>query len=155
MRNPPGEFIMALTDFLVLRARRFIPPIQGYDTASLLPAIVIEAIYLAALLWTKGFPFAVFPFAGIIALTAVRMLELSIYLLMGALVIQAVLSWINPHSQASGLLNAVTFRFLAPFRRIIPPLGNVDLTVLVLFIVCQLLLKVPIVWLNGMAMRLF
>ena len=154
MRNPLGEFIMTLTNFLVLRARRFIPPIQGYDTASLLLALLVEALYVIAVLWAQGFAFTVFPFAGLIALTAVKLLKLSINLLMGALLIQAVLSWFNPYSPISGLLNAVTFRFLAPLRRIIPPLGNIDLTVLVLFIACQLVLMVPVFWLESLATRL-
>jgi YggT family protein len=154
MRNPLGEFIMTLTNFLVLRTRRFIPPIQGYDTASLLLAMLFEAIYLAAVLWVQGVPLAAFPFVALLALTAVKLLKLSIYLLMGALLIQAVLSWVNPYSPVSGLLNAATFRFLAPLRRIVPPIGNIDLTVLLLFIVCQLLLMVPVFWLESMAARL-
>ncbi|MDH4217102.1 MAG: YggT family protein, partial [Gallionella sp.] len=51
MRNPIGEFVMALTDFLVLRARRIIRSIWGFDSASLLLALLAEILYLAALLW--------------------------------------------------------------------------------------------------------
>lgn len=155
MRNPLGEFIMAITDFLVLRARRFIPAIWGLDAATLLLAFTVEAIYLAAVLWGQGFPFINFPLLGLIAWTTVKLLRLSVYLLMAALFIQAILSWFNPYTPMSGLLTVVTRPFLAPLRRRIPPLGNVDLTVLVLLIVCQLILIVPLTWLEGMAERLF
>ena len=154
MRNPLGEFIMALTNFLVLRARRFIPPVWGYDAASLLLAFLVETIYLIAVLWVQGFPFVVFPLPGLLAWTLVKLLKLSLYLLMGALLIQAVLSWTNPHARIAGLLNVVTHPFLTPLRRRIPPLGNVDLSVLALFIVCQLVLIVPLAWLESMAVRL-
>ena len=49
MRNPIGEFLMALTDFVVLRVRRFIPRVRGLDTASLLLAFVVEFVYLVGL----------------------------------------------------------------------------------------------------------
>lgn len=155
MRNPLGEFIMAISDFMVLRARRFIPAMWGLDVATLLLAFAVEAIYLTAMLWGQGFPFVEFSLLGLIAWTAVKLLKLSIYLLMAALFVQAILSWFNPYSPVAGLLTAVTRPFLMPLRRRIPPLGNVDLTVLVLFIVCQLILIVPLAWLESMVERLF
>jgi YggT family protein len=154
LRNPLGEFIMTLTNFLVLRARRFIPSAWGFDAASLLLACVVETIYLTAMLWTQGFPFVGFPLPGLLVWTAVKLLKLSVYLLMGALFIQAILSWFNPRSPIEGLLNVVTYPFLAPLRRVIPPMGNIDLTVLVLIILCQLILIVPMGWLESMAVRL-
>ena len=154
LRNPLGEFIMMLTNFAVLRTRRFIPPIWGYDTASLLLAFVVEALYLSAVIWVNGFPFLGFPLFGLLAWAAVKLLKLSVYLLMGALFLQAILSWVNPHSPIEGLLNVVTHPFLTPLRRRIPPLGNIDLTLLVLIIVCQLILIVPLGWLEGVAMKL-
>ena len=154
LRNPLGEFIMTLTNFLVLRTRRFVPPLWGYDAASLLLAFTVEAVYLTAMLGAQGFPFVGFPLAGLLAWTAVKLLKLSVYLLMGALFMQAILSWVNPHSPIEGLLNVVTHPFLAPLRRRIPPLGNIDLTVLVLIIALQLILIVPMGWLESMAVRL-
>jgi len=154
LRNPLGEFIMTLTNFIVLRARRFIPPVWGYDAACLLLAFVVEAIYLTAVLWVQGFHFTGFPLFGLLAWTAVKLLSLSVYLLMGALILQAILSWVNPHSPIEGLLNVITHPFLTPLRRRIPPLGNIDLTVLVLIIACQLILIVPLGWLESVAKSL-
>ncbi len=154
MRNPLGEFIMALTDFLVLRARRSIPAAKGFDTASLLLAFMVEAIYLVAVLWAQGFPFIVFPLPGLLAWTAVKLLRLSLYLLMAALFAQALLSWVNPYTPIAGLLNAITRHFLIPLQRRIPPLGNIDFSLLVLLIVCQLILIVPLGWLENLAVRL-
>src|SRR5512135_2268405 len=139
MRNPIGEFIMALTDFVVLRVRRYIPAAWGMDIATLLLAFVVEFIYLAAFLWVQGYAFETFPLAGLLAWTAVKLLKISIYLLIATLLAEAILSWVNPHTAIAPLLYAVNRPFLQPLRRSIPPLGRVDLSVLVLFIICQLI----------------
>ena len=67
MRNPIGEFLMALTDFVVLRMRRFIPAVLGLDSATLLLAFTVEFIYLDAYLWLQGYAFGTFPLVGLLA----------------------------------------------------------------------------------------
>lgn len=154
MRNPIGEFLMALTDFVVLRARRFIPAVRGLDSATLLLAFVVEFIYLSAFLWVQGYSFDMFPLAGVLAWTAVKLLKLSIYLLMATLITEALLSWVNPHTPIAPMLFAVNRPFLQPLRRSIPPVGNVDLSVLILLIICQLILIVPLGGLEQAVTRL-
>jgi len=154
LRNPLGEFIMTLTDFLVLRARRFIPPVLGFDVASLLLAFTVEMLYLTGAMWVQGFLALGFPVLGLLAFTLVKLLKLSLYLLIIALIAEAVLSWINPHTPLSGVLGAITRPFLMPLRRRIPPLGNIDLSTLILLILCQLILIVPLGWLESVAVRL-
>lgn len=144
LRNPIGEFIMALTDFLVLRARRFIPALRGLDSTTLLLALLVETLYLAGALWVQGYPFHGFPLPGLLFLALVKLLKISLYLLMAFVFAQAILSWVNPHSPIASLLSVVTYRFLQPLRRIVPLLGSVDLSPLLLFIICQLIVIVPI-----------
>lgn len=154
MRNPIGEFLMALTDFIVLRARRFVPAVKGMDTATLLLAFVVEFIYLGTFMWVQGYSFETLPLPGLLAWTAVKLLKISIYLLMTTLIAEAVLSWVNPHTPLAPMLFAVNGPFLQPLRRNIPPVGNVDLSVLILLIICQLILIVPIGGLEQAVMRL-
>lgn len=154
MRNPAGEMVMGLTDFLVLRARRFIPSAWGYDTASLLLAMSAEMLYLLASMWAGSHTLAGFSLLGLAAWALVKLIKLSLYLLMGALFLQAILSWVNPYTPLAGLLNAITQPFLAPLQRRIPSAGNVDLSTLILFIVCQLILAAPLAVLENMALRL-
>lgn len=144
LRNPVGEFIMALTDFLVLRARRFIPALRGLDSATLLLALLAEALYLAGVLWAQNYPFGSFPLPGLLVLGAVKLLKISLYLLMVAVFVQAILSWVNPYTPVAPLLAAMTQRFLRPLRRIVPLLGSVDLSPLLLFILCQLAIIIPV-----------
>jgi YggT family protein len=144
LRNPIGEFVMALTNFLVLRVRRFIPSVRGFDSATLLLALLVEMLYLIALLWVLKMPTQGIPLPGLFLLTIVKLFKISLYLLMAAVFAQAILSWMNPYSPVAPLLNALTWRFLQPLRRIVPLLGNVDLSPLVLFIICQLIVIMPI-----------
>jgi YggT family protein len=153
MRNSIGEFLMALTDFVVLRVRRFIPPVWGMDTATLILAFAVEFIYLCLFLWMQGYPFAPFPLPGLLVWTVVKLLKLSLYLLITTLLVEAILSWVNPHTPLAPMLGAVNRPFVLPLRRRIPPVGNVDLSVLVLLIICQLIL-IPIGGLEQAAQRL-
>ena len=154
MRNPIGEFIMAITDFVVLRARRFVPSVWGLDMSTLLLAFAVEFVYLVASLWVQGYPFEVFPLFGLLAWTAVKLLKISVYLLLATLLTEAILSWVNPHTPLAPMLFAVNRPFVQPLRRRIPPVGNVDLSVLILFLICQLILIVPIGGLEQAATRL-
>jgi YggT family protein len=68
---------------------------------------------------------------------------------MAAVIVQAILSWFAPHGPMAGALNALTFRFLRPFRKLIPPIGGqVDLSPLFVIVLCQLVLLLPIAWLE-------
>lgn len=154
MRNPIGDFFMALTDFIVLPVRRFIPAIRGVDTATLLLAFAVEFIYLSAFLWVQGYAFETFPLAGLLAWTAVKLLKISIYLLVATLLAEAILSWVNPHTPLAPMLSAVNRPFLQPLRSRIPLVGNVDLSVLALFLLCQLMLIVPVGGLEQAVQRL-
>ncbi|BBE49821.1 hypothetical protein OYT1_ch0247 [Ferriphaselus amnicola] len=154
LRNPIGEFVMVFTDFVVLRTRRFIAAVRGYDTATLLLAALAEGIYVTASLGVQGYPFAGFPVLGLLAWTAIKLLKISIYLLLGSLFVEAILSWVNPHTPLAPALAAINRPFLTPLRSRLPMIGNLDLSMLVLFILCQLVLIVPITWLERLAVGL-
>jgi len=153
LHNPVGEFVMVFTNFAVLRTRRYVPSAWGFDSASLLLALLVEMLYLTAMAWGQGFQFQGFPLLGVTVLAAVKMLKISLYLLMGAVFVQAILSWINPHSPVASILQALTERFLRPLRRIVPMMGSIDLSPMLLFIICQLAVIVPISVLEQFATR--
>ena len=84
------------------------------------------------------------------------MIKASLWILIGAVFIQAILSWVAPDGPLAGVLNALTFRFLAPIRRTIPPLGGtLDLSPLIVIVLAQLVLMLPIAWLEQMVAQLF
>ena len=69
--------------------------------------------------------------------------------------VQAILSWVNPYSPIGPLLSSLTQPFLRPLQRRVPMVANVDLSPLVLIIVLQLILMVPVAWLEMNVVRLF
>jgi YggT family protein len=146
MMNPVGEFIMGVTNFVVLRTRRYIPAFRGYDTSTLLLAYVFEVIYM----FLTEFIFIyhasdnyLLPVA-LLLIGIVKLLSLSVTLLMVALIVQAILSWVKPYNPVTPLLSAITRPFLRPLQKRIPPAGNVDLSAFVLIILCQLTQMIPI-----------
>lgn len=153
LRNPIGEFVMVFTDFIVLRARRYIPSACGYDSATLVLALLIELLYLTGVLWIQGYPGSLWP--GLFVLSAVKLIKISLYLLMGAVFAQAILSWVNPHTPISSVLAVITERFLQPLRRIVPMLGSIDLSSMILLIICQLIVIVPVGMLERLAFSFF
>ena len=146
MRNPLGEFIMLITNPLVLRVRRFIPAMMGLDTASLLLAVLVESGYLWITLAMHDYPMGGF---ALLAWTILKLFKLSVYLLMGALFASALLSWTNPNTPFGPVLQSITEPFLRPLRRLVPMAGSFDFSVLVMFIILQLILKLPVAWIES------
>lgn len=156
MRNPVGEFIMAITNFIVLRTRRYVPSFRGYDSATLLLAYALETLYmyLSEFIWIYTPPDGNYLILGLLLMGVVKLIGMSISILMVAVIIQAILSWFNPHTPLAPVLSAVTLPFIRPLQRRIPPVGNVDLSALVLIILCQLLIMVPVALLDRLARSL-
>lgn len=157
-RNPVSQFLCALTDFIVLPARRVIPGLWGMDLASLVLAWLVQIVLLLLLLALRGMELRAALGTVIVAvalLAAVKIVKLSIYILMVAVIVQAILSWVNPYSPIAPLLNSLTQPFLRPLQRRIPLVANVDLSPLVLIIVLQLILMVPVAWLELNVARLY
>ena len=150
-RNQLSEFVAALTNFIVIPARRFVPGLWGLDLATLMLALMTETLKLWLLLEINGArpggAAAMAPLA-LFALAAIHIAQLTVYLLIGTLILQAILSWINPYSPIAPVINSVTRPFLRPFQRVIPLIANVDLSPLAALLVCQLVLAVPLAWLE-------
>jgi YggT family protein len=138
-RNPVGEFVLATTGWMVLPARRVIPGLAGLDLASLALAWLVQALSL----WAQHAIAGAEPGLGIVALVAaVDLVRYSLYILIFAVIVQAVLSWVNPYTPVAPVFDAITRPFLRPLRRFVPPLGNVDVTPLILILVLYVLLIV-------------
>lgn len=156
-RNPLADFVNALTDFMVKPARRVIPGLWGIDLPTLLLAWLMQLLELLVVLQVRGFRFGAevgLAAVGLALLAAIGVVKMLIYIVLVATLLQALLSWINPGSPIAPLLDAMTRPFLRVFRRRIPPVGNVDLSPLFLLVACQLLLMLPVAWLESEALRL-
>jgi len=151
LRNPLGDFVCLLTNPLVLPLRRLLPAYGRVDTATLVLAFGFETLYLALLLLlhnTSALTW-VLPVWALFSL-----FKLSIYLLIFALFVQALLSWTYPNAPFAPLLHTITFPFLRPFRRMVPPKGGLDFSFLILFFLCYLLVALPLRWTELLIMEL-
>ena len=156
-RNPLSEFLHALTDFMVRPARRVVPGLWGLDLATLALAWLMQLLELLVVLQIQGQglgPTAGLTFAVIALLALIALVKIGLYIVMVAVIIQVVLSWMNPHSPVMPLLNSMTRPFLRVFQRRVPPIGSVDLSPLFAFVVIQLLLMLPVAWLEAAVSRL-
>jgi YggT family protein len=133
-----------------LFARRALPD-RGIDWASLVAAFLFQLAWLLALyaIFGRGFTLDGSGIAYVLGMTAIELLKAVLWLLIVVVIVQAVLSWVAPDGPLAGLLNALTFPFLRPLRRYIPPIGGtLDLTPLILIVILQLALMLPVRWLE-------
>ena len=155
-RNPLGQAVSALTDWAVMPLRRAIPGYRGYDWASLLLAWLLQALWLAADV-TLGTGIVSGSVAGLVAVLAVvELIKAAIWIIIVAVFAQAILSWVAPDGPLAGVLNALTFRVLTPIRNLVPPLGGaLDLSPLIVIVLAQLVLMLPVAWLEQYVAHLF
>jgi YggT family protein len=158
-RNPVGQAVSALTDWAVKPLRKVLPGFGGYDWASLVVAWVLQALWLVALS-VLTMPLATLASgsaAGLIAVLAViELLKAALWIVIVAVFVQALLSWVAPDGPLAGVLNALTFPLLTPIRRVLPPLGGVlDLSPLIVIVLAQLVLMLPVAWLEQAVAQLF
>ena len=156
-RNPVGQALTALTDWAVKPLRRVLPGFRGVDWSTLFLAWLAQFLWLAVLgllLGGGGFGGAVIATLALVA--AIELLKAALWLLIIVVFVQAILSWVAPGGPVAGLLNVLTYRFLAPVRRIVPPLGGtLDLSPLIVIVLAQLALMLPVHWLETLVMGAF
>jgi YggT family protein len=142
-QNQAAQLIVSVTNFAVKPLRRFIPSIAKLDVSTLLLAFITQLLLTLISLWLKGFPLLI---AGgsiwptLLGMALLGIVSMSITLFLYAVLIQAVLSWINPHTAVAPILNSLTYPLLRFLRRFIPMAGNIDLSPLVFIILAQLVL---------------
>jgi YggT family protein len=156
-RNPFAQFSIALTDFAVRPMRKVIPGFFRLDVASLLVALFFEFALQVILVMLRGLnpfenPAAALPVLLFYAL--VQLIRLSIYVFMAALLIQAVLSWVNPHHPVAPFFDALSRPLLAPIRKVLPLIGGIDISPIFAFIFLQVLLQIPVALLEQESMKM-
>lgn len=131
-----GRFIFALTDWAVLPLRHFLPRIQRLDLPSLLPALAI--LFLLSLIKSLALTAGV-DTSDVLSLFTIDTFSLIISLLTALLILQAVLSWIQPSSPVQYVLHQLTDPMLKPIRRVMPLVGGIDLSPLAALLLLQVL----------------
>jgi len=133
--RPPasvGEFTFTLSDWLVRPLRRIVPGLGGYDWASLIGAFLVVGL-ATCIYFLLGYP------GELVALKILyRFLSWILYGLMALLIVEAVFSWVNPHAPLAPFVRALNDPLLRHLRRVVPPLGGIDFSMLVALILIQI-----------------
>lgn len=139
MQPQPGYFAMAVTDWLVQPLRRVLPAVIAkgrIDGASLLAALLLAAVHAALwLLIATGGEWSALAWAPLALRFLLRTFLQGLMLL---LIVYAVLSWVNPRAPAMGLLDRLCAPIVAPVRRVVPLVGGIDLSVLIVIVLLQI-----------------
>lgn len=133
--NPLGPFIFATTDWLVLPLRKFVPAMGRLDTASLVAAFVVVLVERLLLWLLQGADGSL----GLMVLVAFfDLLRLVITCASALVIVYAVLSWVQANSPVAALLARLVAPMLRPIRAVVPLVGGVDLSPLVLLVLLQI-----------------
>ncbi|MBB4813594.1 MULTISPECIES: YggT family protein [Pseudomonas] len=136
--NPLCQFVVKATQPLLKPLRRVIPSLFGLDMSSLVLALLLQILLFVVVLMLNGyqaFTVLLLPWA------LIGIFSLFLKILFWSMIISVILSWVAPGSRSPGaeLVYQITEPVLAPFRRLIPNLGGLDISPIFAFIAIQLI----------------
>lgn len=125
--NPASQAIVKLTNPLLIPLRKVVPGVGGIDWASLVLAVLVQIVVFEIMFLITG---RIIPPIPVITWALLACVNLTLNIFFVGLIISIIFSWIAPHSRHPLLLllHQLMEPALAPFRRIIPPMGGLDIT---------------------------
>ena len=136
-RNPLVQFILRVTNPLVIPLRRLLPPVGRIDTATIMVLVGLQllATLLVVRIGCIGGP----ELLPVLALALLNIVRLALSIFTWSIIIYVVLSWVSPggYNPGAALVAAIVEPVLAPFRRLIPMIGGLDLSPLFALIAIQ------------------
>lgn len=138
--NPVSQFLVKVTNPPLRPLQRVIPDWRRLDVAALLLLILLQATELALLAGLDPRPVAIPAVPGLLVLSLAELLRLLLNIFFFTILIQVVLSWISPgqYNPAVHLLEQLNEPVMQPARRMLPPMGGLDLSPIVVLIALQL-----------------
>ncbi len=137
--NPISQFLVKVSNPLVLPLRKVIPGYAGLDLASLLLAVLLQLLAIVAILLLSGNGIPSLPLLLIWSILGVISLLVNIYFF--ALLAMIILSWVAPGSNhpAIYLLYQITEPVMAPLRKLLPPMGGLDFSPILVFVLINII----------------
>jgi YggT family protein len=135
--NPFSQFVTKATNPFLRPLRTMIPGWGGFDFSSLVLAILVGAskVLVIQLIFSSGFSWTLIAIGSV-----VTVLKEAFTLIFIILIVRAIMSWVSQgHSPIESVLHQLTEPMLAPIRRVIPPMGGLDLSILVFLLGLQAL----------------
>ena len=136
--NPISQFLVRITNPLLVPLRKAIPSIGKFDSAAMLLMIILQLAAVTLILLLRGDGISS---AALVIITLVTLVSLLIDVFMFAIIIEVIISWMNPgsYNPVNSLLHSLTSPLLRPIRRLIPPIAGIDLAPLFAIIGLQVL----------------
>ena len=150
--NPVSQFIVKVTNPALRPLRRVIPGWGGIDFAAVVLMLLLQLISLTLILLLRG---QGVPLVTLLFWSLAELLSLTINIYIGAILIQAIISWVNPgtYNPIVSLLHSLTEPLLRPARRLLPPVSGFDFSpilVLIALNVLKMLAIPPLMMLAGL-----
>ena len=151
--NPISQFLVKITAPVLNPFRRFIPGFMGLDMAAVVVMLLLQWLLFVTISLIHGAQ--ILPVALLVVALA-ELLKLATYVFIFSIFIQVILSWINPHGHNPivGLLYSLNEPLLRPARRLLPNMGGIDLSPLIVLVILQLVQMVPVKMLLGFARQI-
>jgi YggT family protein len=148
--NPVSQFLVKATNPLLVPLRRLIPPVGGIDMASVVLMLAVQMLAIALILLLRGGGISI---QALIFISLAELTDLAFKVFIYGIVIQALLSWINPgtYNPAVNLLHALTEPVLRPLRGLLPPIGGMDLSPLLAVLALEVLRRLIVPLLGALA----
>ena len=140
--NPLAYMVVSLTDFVVKPVRRVIPSWGKLDLSTLFLALITQFLLQYSLLWLRGFPFSLAgqsAWLGLIGMSFLGVFKTGLDVFFYAILLQVILSWVNPHTPIASALNSLTKPILAPIQRFLPMASGIDFSPIVALIFLQMI----------------
>ncbi|KGK00656.1 YggT family protein [Thalassotalea sp. ND16A] len=135
--NPFSQFVVKATNPAVIPFRRLIPGLKGIDMATLLVAFLVACTKYWALSMIGG---QTIDILSLLFISLLFVIKQSGTLLFVVMLVMALMSWVvQSRSPAQMVFYQLTEPFLRPIRRIMPNLGGLDLSVLVAFVLLNVI----------------
>jgi YggT family protein len=134
--NPLSQFVLRVTAPLVIPARRVVPSVAGFDVPTLVVLTLLEALVTWLLLKLAG---VTAPLGTFALLTLLRLVALTLWLYSVALFVYAILSWFGDRGRnpLATVLAEIVEPLLSPVRRLLPAVGGLDFSALLVMLLCQ------------------
>jgi YggT family protein len=138
-RNPVSQAVVKLTNWLVLPLRKVLPPAGRVDTASVVAVYLVQVAAVAILFFMSTG--VAMPVADLLWWAVKKLLVATVQLYTVALIVYALLSFVAPgaYSPAVGFLSSLCEPVLRPVRSVLPPVGGLDFSPLVVILGLQAL----------------
>ena len=135
--NPLSQFVVKITNPVVIPFRRVIPGLGGIDLATLLIAYIVAVSKFIVLSLVNGGPIDIVPSLLIGIIFLIKKTGFLMFILM---LVMAIMSWVvQGYNPTMALLHQLTEPLLRPIRKVIPPVGGLDLSIIAAFLLLNVI----------------